>query len=58
MEYRVKATIIIALIFFFLLITVTAVYYGVKISVADRAGTSYESGIMVEHKIGNGKELI
>lgn len=58
MEYRVKATIIIALIFFFLLVTVTAVYYGAKISVTDKAGTYYEGSIMVEHNIENKKELV
>ncbi len=47
MEYRTKAAIILALIFFFMFATVTAIYLGVKVSNADRAGT-YNGGIMVE----------
>lgn len=39
MEYRAKAAIVIALIFFFLLATVTAVYFGVRVSTGEKAGS-------------------
>jgi flagellar basal body-associated protein FliL len=48
MEYRKKATIIIMVIFFFMLATVTMIYVGVRNADTDKAGTSFDGGIMVE----------
>lgn len=58
MEYRAKATVVIALIFFFLLATVTAVYFGVKISADNKAENSYNGGVMVNHVIDKAKDFI
>lgn len=58
MEYRTRAAIVMALIFFFLLATVTAVYLGVKISAADRAEKSFEGGVMVESIIPSAGDCI
>lgn len=58
MEYRAKAAVIIAFIFFFLLATVTAVYFGVKISADNKTDNTYDGGVMVNHIIETEKDLI
>lgn len=58
MEYRAKAAVVIALIFFFLLATVTAVYFGVKISTDNKAGNTYNGGVMVNHVVEDTKDFI
>lgn len=58
MEYRTKAAIVMALIFFFMLATVTAIYFGVRISAADKTETSYEGGVMVEHIVKSVDDMI
>ena len=58
MEYRTKAAVIIGFIFFFLLATVTAVYFGVKISADHRSGDTYDGGVMVNHIIDTAKDFM
>lgn len=58
MEYRTRAAIVMALIFFVLLTTVTAIYFGVKISAADKAEKSFEGGVMVESIVPSGGDCI
>lgn len=58
MEYRTKAAVVMAFIFFFLLATVSAIYFGVKISEADRADKTFEGGVMVEHVMESEKDCI
>lgn len=56
MEYRTKAAIVMALIFFFLLTTVTVIYLGVKTSTTDKTEKSFEGGILVERIVDISKD--
>lgn len=58
MEYRKKATIMIAFVFFFMLAMVTVLCFGVKAVDTDKAGTSYEGGIMVESNMKTQDSMI